>query len=69
MANQKGLDGHYLRHRFNQALETRPEALNDVRLDLPGHAGADLNEEVYGDVNGMPLDMKRAAIDLLPWVL
>lgn len=65
--NPKGLDGHSLRHSFNRALKTRPE-VKDVRLDLLGHAGADLNEEVYGDVNGMPFDLKKAAIDILPRV-
>ncbi|MEP2680293.1 MAG: hypothetical protein ABJN39_00115 [Sulfitobacter sp.] len=42
--------------------------MKDVRLDLLGHAGENPNEEVYGDVNGMPFDLKKAAIDLLPGV-
>ena len=39
--------------------------MREVRLDLLGHAGIDLNEEVYGDEDGMPFEMKKAAIDLL----
>jgi hypothetical protein len=46
----------------------RAEVLKDVRLDLFGHADADLNEEVYGDGNRMPFVLKKAAIDLLPRV-
>ncbi|MEM1374410.1 MAG: site-specific integrase [Pseudomonadota bacterium] len=66
--NPKALDGHSLRHTFNQFLENRPEVSKDVRLDILGHAGSDLNEENYGDEDGMPYEMKKAAIDLLPRV-
>lgn len=66
--NPKALDGHSLRHSFNQFLKNRPEVSKDVRLDILGHAGTDLNEETYGDENGMPFEMKKAAIDLVPRV-
>ena len=42
--------------------------MRQVRLDILGHAGIDLNEETYGDEEGMPFEMKKAAIDLLPRV-
>lgn len=63
--NPKGLDGHSLRHSFNQFLKNQPNIKKEVRLDILGHAGEDLNEEVYGDEDGMPFEMKKAAIDLL----
>lgn len=64
--NPKGLDGHSLRHSFNQFLKNQKGVKKEVRLDILGHAGEDLNEEVYGDEEGMPFEMKKAAIDLQP---
>ena len=64
--NPKGLDGHSLRHSFNQFLKNQKDVKKEVRLDILGHAGEDLNEEIYGDEEGMPFEMKKAAIDLQP---
>jgi integrase len=66
--NPRMLDGHSLRHAFNQKLKQEKSVLRQVRLDILGHGGADLNEEVYGDEEGMPFHLKKAAIDLLPRV-
>ena len=66
--NPKKLDAHSLRHRFNQILKQDRRVLKDVRLDLLGHAGSDLNEEVYGDEEGMPFELKLQAINTLPRV-
>lgn len=66
--NHKNLDAHSLRHTFNQFLKNQKTVSKDVRLDLLGHSGTDLNEEVYGDEDGMPFEMKKAAIDMLPRV-
>lgn len=66
--NPRDLDAHSLRHAFNQALKLETSVSREVRLDILGHAGADINEEVYGDEDGMPFYLKKAAIDLLPRV-
>lgn len=66
--NPRDLDAHSLRHSFNQALKLETSVNREVRLDILGHAGIDINEEVYGDEDGMPFDMKKKAIDLLPRV-
>jgi integrase len=63
--NPRGLDGHSLRHAFNQYLKLEQGVMREVRLDILGHAGIDLNEEVYGDEDGMPFELKKAAVDLL----
>lgn len=64
--NPGKLDAHSLRHLFNQQLKELPGVSKLTRLDLLGHAGEDLNEEVYGASEGMPMAEKRSAIDLLP---
>ena len=58
-------DGHSLRHSFNQFPKNQKD-VKKVRLDILGHAGEDLNEEIYGDEEGMPFEMKKAAIDQQP---
>ena len=65
--NPRKLDGHSLRHSFNQTLKLEKLIAKDVRLDILGHAGIDLNDEVYGDADGMPFELKKEAIDLIPW--
>jgi hypothetical protein len=52
----------------NQRLKLEKSVMRQVRLDILGHAGIDLNEETYGDEEGMPFEMKKAAINLLPRV-
>ena len=64
--NPRNLDGHSLRHSLNHFLKLENSVSKEVRLDILGHAGVDLNEEVYGDENGMPFHLKKEAIDLLP---
>lgn len=66
--NPRDLDAHSLRHAFNQALKLETSVSREVRLDILGHAGVDINEEVYGDEDGMPFYLKKKAIDLLPSV-
>jgi len=38
--------------------------MRQVRLDILGHAGIDLNEETYGDEEGMPFESIRPAVPL-----
>lgn len=66
--NPRDIDGHSLRHAFNHRLKLEESVMREVRLDILGHAGIDLNEETYGDEDGMPFHLKKAAIDLLPRV-
>ncbi|QFT61986.1 site-specific integrase [Roseivivax sp. THAF30] len=64
--NPRKLDAHSLRHSFNAVLKQNRSVLKDTRLDILGHSGEDLNEEVYGDEEGMPFALKKAAIDSIP---
>lgn len=66
--NPRNLDGHSLRHAFNQFFKVNKHVQREVRLDIMGHAGIDINEEAYGDEEGMPFELKKAAIDLQPRV-
>ncbi|MCX7565559.1 hypothetical protein OS189_04290 [Sulfitobacter sp. F26169L] len=66
--NPRDLDAHSLRYAFNQALKLETSVTREVRLDILGHAGVVINEEVYGDEDGMPLCLKKQAIDPLPRV-
>ncbi len=57
-----------LRHAFNQTLKLEKSVIREVRLDILGHARIDINEEVYGDEEGMSFNLKKAEFDLLPRV-
>lgn len=62
--NPRGLDLHSLRHFFNTTLKRDRSVPKSVRLDILGHAGADLNEEVYSDTT--PFADKLEAIRTIP---
>ena len=63
--NPSNLDAHSLRHAFNHTLKLETSVTREVRLDILGQAGIEINEEIYGDEGGMPFYLKKAAIDML----
>lgn len=63
---RQGKSFHSLRHYVTDQLR-RAGVEKWVRLDLLGHAGEDIEDEVYGEA--APLAIKLAAIDKLPRVM
>ncbi|ATQ56569.1 hypothetical protein PYTT13_12705 [Paracoccus yeei] len=61
-----GKSFHSFRHYVTDELR-RAGVQKEVRLDILGHAGADLEDEVYGSSSTIPA--MQAAINLLPSVL
>ncbi len=62
--NPRELDLHSLRHFFNTTLQRNRTVPKAVRLDILGHAGVDLNEEVYTETT--PFFEKFEAIRTVP---
>lgn len=65
-AGRAGKSFHSFRHYVTDELR-RAGVQKEVRLDILGHAGTDLEDEVYGSSSTIPA--MQAAIDLLPSVL
>lgn len=65
-AGRAGKSFHSFRHYVTDELR-RAGVQKEVRLDILGHAGTDLEDEVYGSNSTIPA--MQAAIDLLPSVL
>lgn len=56
---------HGMRHRFSTDLKAK-KVFSEFRRDLMGHAGANLNEEIYSDTG--PLLELQAVVEELPAV-
>jgi integrase len=56
---------HGMRHRFSTDLKAK-KVFSEFRPDLMGHAGANLNEEVYSDIG--PLTELKNIVQELPSV-
>ena len=65
-AGRAGKSFHSFRHYVTDELR-RAGVQKEVRLDILGHAGTDLEDEVYGSSSTIPA--MQAAINLLPSVL
>ena len=57
---------HSFRHYVINCFKRDPEVDKQTEKDIVGHAGDDVNEEVYGE--SMPVDIKKRAIERLPRV-
>lgn len=57
---------HSFRHYAINCFKRDPEVDKQTEKDIVGHAGGDVNEEVYGE--SMPVDIKKRAIERLPRV-
>lgn len=57
---------HSFRHYAINCFKRDPEVDKQTEKDIVGHAGEDVNEEVYGE--SMPVDMMQHAIERLPRV-
>ncbi|MDF3608378.1 hypothetical protein PE067_20860 [Paracoccus sp. DMF-8] len=57
---------HSFRHYAINCFKRDPKVDKQTEKDIVGHAGEDVNEEVYGE--SMPVDMMQHAIERLPGV-
>lgn len=65
--NPRKLCFHSTRHYVIDCLKRQPDISKQLRFDVLGHEGDDIQSESYGEV--MPLHMLKAAIDSLPVVI